>query len=46
MTRGFLTYAALAVICVLLSGCDKCTDGLQELRFPQVPKSCSDGASR
>jgi hypothetical protein len=46
MKRGLPIYAALAVLCALLAGCDKCTDGLQELRLPQLPKSCSDRAPR
>jgi len=46
MKRGYLTYAALAVLCALLAGCDKCTGGFEELRVPQVPKSCSDHAQR
>jgi hypothetical protein len=46
MRRGLLAYAALAALCAALAGCDKCTGGFEELRFPHIPKSCSDGAQR
>jgi hypothetical protein len=46
MKRGFLNLAALGVLCALLAGCDKCTGGLQELRFPQAPNVCSGDTAR
>jgi len=44
--RRHLIFAALAALCALLSGCDKCTGELQELRVPGAPKSCSDPLQR
>ncbi|CAN3991499.1 hypothetical protein [Methylocystis bryophila] len=44
--RRHLIFAALAALCGLLSGCDKCTGGFQELRVPAVPKSCPDTQQR
>jgi len=45
MSRHWIIAAAVA-LCALLSGCDKCTGELQELRVPGAPKSCSDSLQR
>jgi hypothetical protein len=44
--RGHWMIAALAALCALLSGCDKCTGEFQELRFPGPPKACSEQPQR
>ena len=46
MKRRILMFVALAALGALLSGCDKCTGGLQEIRFPKLPDSCSGDSSR
>jgi hypothetical protein len=39
MRLKFGTFSALAVLAVLLAGCDRCGDPVQ-LNIPGAPKSC------
>jgi hypothetical protein len=39
MQRNLFTFSALALIALLLVGCDRCGDPVQ-LNIPGAPKSC------
>jgi hypothetical protein len=41
MRRKIPSFAIVLIASVLLSACDKC-GGLQEIRLPGAPKTCSD----
>jgi hypothetical protein len=46
MKRRIGIFALLVGACALLSGCDKCTGGWQEIQLPGAPKTCADNTQR
>ncbi|MFY9628621.1 MAG: hypothetical protein WAK03_10805 [Methylocystis sp.] len=46
MKRRLWVVAFLLSACTLLSACDKCTGGWQQIQYPGQPKSCADREAR
>lgn len=38
--------ALLFTVCALLSACDKCTGGWEQIQYPGQPKTCADREAR